>query len=167
MRRWLLISAAAAALLSLVAAYLVTRTDEVGSTAGAAAEVATVAATSPVPSPSLPAVPPPSLPAVAPTAAIPTETGDASFDQMVKELTRDSDEQIRAQIAAIDEDIANRRLVERANSDELSASERAALGELLKRRDALNVVKTKRLVVALRAKRANEAADASAPGGQP
>jgi hypothetical protein len=167
MRRWMLLSSlAAVAVTAGVFAY------ELHSDDAATASVAAVEAAAPV-APSV-ASPPPTLPAVAAAAptvepshadAVPEPTGDAPFDQMAVELTALSDHKLEAEIGTIDAEVSARKLVERANAGSLSDSEQSDLGKLLQRRDALMVVKAKRLVVALQKSAATDMPDSQE--GQP
>ena len=143
MRRWMLISAAA--ITSLVAVLFVVRSGDDVSPAAVADPVAVEARTTDHAGPAT--GPAPSLPAD--PAAVPQPTGNNDLDQMVRDLATSSDAELAEKLAAIDKEIADHKLVERANAGTLSAAEHAALGGLLRRSNAVNIVKTQRLVAKL------------------
>jgi len=146
MRRWMLISTGAVAIGLLVVTYLSLAGDE----PSAPLAVETVPAAAAAPAANAPSgAPAPALPAAASTGADVPPTGDGSFDQLVADLNRKSDAELDQGLAAVDREIDDKKLIERANSNSLSLDERRALGDLLRQRDALNVVKTRRILVAL------------------
>jgi hypothetical protein len=149
MRRWFMILVAA-----LVSALLVVLYLRAGRQPAAAP--ATAARSAAVTTPAARSAPtaPPALPA----ATAPTATGNPDLDARVKAVAADSEAQLDQKIAAIDDEIATRTLVERANAGTLTAAEQAGLGALLRQRNALQIARSQRIIAEL---------DALDTGGEP
>jgi hypothetical protein len=142
MRRWLLISAGA-----ITALLVVLLARKAGDGAPHAAVAGPVVETHPTDRPGGAAAPLPGLPPE-PTA-VPDLTGNAELDRMVRDLVTNSDAELDEKLAAVDKEISDRKLVERANDGTISAADHAALGALLRRSNAVNIVKTQRLIAKL------------------
>jgi hypothetical protein len=149
MRRWFMILVAALVSALLVVLYLRAgrQPAAVPATAAQSAAVTTPAARSA-------ATAPPTLPA----ATAPTATGNPDLDARVQAVAADSEAQLDQKIAAIDDEIATRTLVERANAGTLTAAEQAGLGALLRQRNALQIARSQRIIAEL---------DALDTGGEP
>jgi hypothetical protein len=156
MRRWFVILAALSSAL-LVVLYLRAGTTPVAAPAGATPPSAPAAAATPPPAP-------PSLPAALPAApsAAPA-TGNADLDARIQAALADSEAQLDQKVAAIDDEIASRSLIERANAGTLSAEEQAGLGALLRQRNALQIAKSQRIIAELDALDDDRPAPAGAP----
>jgi hypothetical protein len=150
MRRWFLILVAA-----LVSALLVVLHLRAGRQPEAAP--ATAAVTAAISAPASPRSAPTAPPALPAAAAAPA-TGNPDLDARVKAVAADSEAQLDQKIAAIDDEIATRTLVERANAGTLTAAEQAGLGALLRQRNALQIARSQRIIAEL---------DALDTGGEP
>jgi hypothetical protein len=77
--------------------------------------------------------------------------GGVDVDALIRRHQTESDAALDEQLAAIDGEIASRRLIEQANAGPLSPADEAALRGLLQRRNAVNVTKARRLIARLEA----------------
>jgi hypothetical protein len=92
---------------------------------------------------------PPRLPGSAPAPA--DAPPGVDLDALIRGHEAEGEDELDRQLAAIDGEIASRRLIELANAGPLSPDDEAALRGLLQRRNAVNVVKARRLIARLEA----------------
>lgn len=143
MRQWMLLSAGAITALLIILFALLTG-DEAGPSAIAGPLAVQPHATD-TPRPATG-----SAPSLAPEHTPPPElTRNPELAQMVRDLATHSDAELDDKLAAIDKEIGDGKLVEHANAGSLSTAEHAALGALLRRRNAVNIAKTQRLIARL------------------
>jgi hypothetical protein len=84
--------------------------------------------------------------AVAPGKSAATAEDKISHQDLVAEYEALNDADLKATIAAIDKEMEDKRLIDKANRGEITAEEREELGLLLKKFSALKEVETLRLL---------------------